>query len=297
VLRRVLVLRVLPVAIAVALSAVVLMTAGLTGAAAGGPERLPDLDQATPSELVITRAGPRSRPVFRLGFRSAVGNVGDGPLVINGHRSGLDTAEMSADQLIERDGAPQEVVPGVGELRFLVSPDHRHWHLLRFERYELRRAGRGQAAVSDRKTGFCLGDRYAVRSRSLPAAPAEPVYTSRCGLADPGLVGIQEGISVGYGDDYAANLEGQYLPLTGLPAGRYVLVHRVNRNRRLRELDYTSNAASLLLELRWRHRRPEVRILRKCPDTDRCERRPARADDPALTARAPRPHRVSPPGS
>jgi glucose/arabinose dehydrogenase len=285
-LSRVLVLRVLPVAIAVTLCVGGLMATGFTGAAAGGPERLPDLDQATPSGLVITRAGPRSRPVYRLGFRSAVSNVGVGPLVINGHRSGLDTAAMSADQLIEREGAPQEVVPGVGELRFVVSPDHRHWHLLRFERYELRRAGRGKAAVSDRKTGFCLGDRYAVRS-SLPAAPAAPVYTSRCGLGDTRLLGIQEGISVGYGDDYAANLEGQYLPLTGLRAGRYVLVHRVNRDRRLRELDYTNNTASLLLELRWRNRQPEVRILRKCPDTDRCDRRPARVQTVARGLEVP----------
>jgi glucose/arabinose dehydrogenase len=268
---RVLVLRVLPVAIAVTLLAAALMITGLTGAVAGGTERLPDLDQATPKELVITRVGPRDQPLYRLGFRSAVSNIGDGPLVINGHRSGIETVAMSADQLVERDGAPQEVIPGVGELRFVVSPDHRHWHLLGFERYELRRAGHRAAAVGDRKTGFCLGDRYAATSRSLPSAPPEPVYTSRCGLADPGLLGIEEGISIGYGDDYAANLEGQYLPLTGLPSGRYVLVHRVNRDRRLRELDYGNNAASLLLKLRWRHGQPEVRVLRQCPDTDRCD--------------------------
>ena len=61
-----------------------------------------------------------------------------------------------------------------------------------------------------------------------PAARAEPVFESRCGLEQTQLLGIREGISVGYGDDYAANLEGQYLPLTGLADGRYVLVHRVN---------------------------------------------------------------------
>ena len=84
----------------------------------------------------------------------------------------------------------------------------------------------------------------------------------------------QEGISVGYGDDYAANLEGQYLRLTGLAPGRYVLVHRVNADRRLRELRYGNNAASLLLGLRWRKHRPVVRVLRSCPDTARCDRRP-----------------------
>jgi glucose/arabinose dehydrogenase len=274
-LSRVLIVRVLPVVLAITAAAAVLLVAGRTSPAAAGSERLPDLDQVTPSGLVITRAGPRERPVYRLGFASAVSNVGDGPLVINGHRSGLEADTMVADQLVERDGAPQEVLPGAGQLQYVVAPDHRHWHLLGFDRYELRRAGGRAVAVSDRKTGFCLGDRYPILSRSLPAAPPQPVYTSRCGLEDPGLLGIQEGISVGYGDDYKANLEGQYLSLSGLRSGRYVLVHHVNGDRRLRELDYGNNAASLLLQLRWRRGQPMVRVLRSCSDTDRCDRRPA----------------------
>jgi glucose/arabinose dehydrogenase len=272
---RVLVCRLIPAVVGLALSAATLLVTGGAPAAAGGSGRLPDLDQVTPSELVISHAGPRGRREYRLGFGSAVSNVGDGPLVIVGHRSGLDAAAMVADQLVEREGAPQEVVPGVGELRYTVSPDHRHWHLLDFDRYELRRAGQRAATVSDRKTGFCLGDRYAVRGHTPPSTPPQAVYTSRCGLGDTQLLGIQEGISVGYGDYYKPNLEGQHLPLSGLRAGRYVLVHRVNADRRLRELDYGNNAASLLLELRWRRGEPEVRILRQCPDTDRCDRRPA----------------------
>jgi glucose/arabinose dehydrogenase len=275
IVRRVLFLRVLPVVAAITLSASLLAVASGTSPAAAGSERLPDLDQAAPSELVITRVSTGGRPVYRLGFRSAVANVGEGPLLIDAHRSGLETETMTGDQLIERDGAPPQVVAGVGEFRYVVSPDHRHWHLLGFDRYELRRAGHREAVVRDRKTGFCLGDRYAVPGRRPPAAPAAPVFTSRCGLADPELIGLQEGISVGYGDDYKANLEGQYLPLTGLRAGRYVLAHRANSDRRLRELDYGNNAASLLLELRWRGGQPQVRVLKTCPDTDRCDRRPA----------------------
>jgi glucose/arabinose dehydrogenase len=271
---RVLVWRLMPVVVALALAAALLTTVGRSPAAAAGTEQLPDLDQVTPSGLAITDVGAGSRHKYVLGFASAVSNVGDGPLIIDGRRSGADAASMVADQVIVRDGEPQEVVPGVGELRYVVSPDHRHWHLLGFDRYQLRRAGRRRAVVSDRKTGFCLGDRYAASNRP-PSAPTEPVYTSRCGLADPGLVGIREGISVGYGDDYKANLEGQYLPLTGLRAGRYVLVHRANSDRHLRELDYGNNAASLLLQLRWRGGQPQVRVLKQCPGTDRCDRRPA----------------------
>jgi glucose/arabinose dehydrogenase len=261
--------RVLPVVLALVMSAAALVVAGRASQAAGGPERLPDLVQVTPTDLVITH----TRATYLLGFRSAVSNLGDGPLIINGHRPGAQAGTMAADQVIEREGAPVEVAPDTGELRYVVSPDHRHWHLLGFERYELRRAGQTAAAAADHKTGFCLGDRYASAQRP-PSAPSGPVYTSRCGLGEPQLLGIEEGISVGYGDDYKANLEGQYLRLTGLPAGRYVLVHQVNADRRLHELDYTNNAASLLLELRWRHRQPMVRIVRECPGTDRCDRPP-----------------------
>jgi hypothetical protein len=261
----VLIRRVLPVTLGLATCTAALI--GLDPGVAAGPARLPDLDQAPPSKLSITRA----EDGYRLGFRSAVSNVGDGPLAIVGHRAGVEVTTMTADQLIERQGVPQSVVEGVGTLRFVVSPNHRHWHLLRFERYELRRPGHpGPAAVRDRKTGFCLGDRYPVLSRSLPAAPAAPVYTTRCGLRRPQLTGIAEGISVGYGDDYPAHLEGQYLPLDGLEDGRYVLVHRVNADRRLRELDYRNNAASVLIQLRRRRSVPQIRILRRCPGSARC---------------------------
>jgi hypothetical protein len=272
-MRAVLHLRVLPAVAAITLSAVALAAA--QGPERAAKERLPDLDQEIPSDLEITVVGSASHPVYRLGFRSAVRNIGRGPLLISGRRAGTDVASMSADQLIERDGAPMAVVPGVGRLRYVVSPDHRHWHLLRFDRYQLRRAGGRAVAVDDRKTGFCLGDRYPDLGPKLPGAPPGPVHTSRCGLGDPRLTGIQEGISVGYGDDYAATLEGQYLRLTGLPSGRYVLVHRVNGDRRLREVGYRNNAASLLLNLRWRERRPWVRVLRACPDSARCDQ-PAR---------------------
>jgi glucose/arabinose dehydrogenase len=281
---RVLLFRVLPVALALALTALMLTIAARAPVAAAGSERLPDLVQAAPSALEITRAGTRTQPVYRLGFESAVENLGDGPLIINGHRPGLETKAMDADQVVERDGAPQQVIPGAAQLRYVVSPDHRHWHLLGFDRYELRRAGRRAPAVRDRKTGFCLGDRYPATRRSLPGAPPNPVYTGRCGLGEPELLGIQEGISVGYGDNYQANLEGQYLPLTGLRSGRYVLVHRVNAERGLRELDYKNNAASLLLDLRWRRGAPQVRVLKVCARSGRCDRRPAAAARVATVA-------------
>jgi len=259
--------------------------AGATGSAtatrpstSGQPasrERLPDLEQETPGEVGVKLDVTGGQRVHVLGFRSAVRNIGAGPLTVVGARY-TDQPYMTVDQLIDRAGADQRVVRGVGRMTYVVSPSHRHWHYLFFDRYELRpsdpNGGATNVIVTDRKSGFCLGDRYRVPGR-LPAAPAHAVFTGECGLARPGWLHLRAGISVGFGDDYPAYLEGQSLPLDGIKAGRYVLVHRVNGDRRLRETSYANNAASVLLDLRWSNGTPNVQVLASCPGTDRCSNR------------------------
>src|SRR4051794_23448848 len=167
------------------------------------PELLPDLDQQTPNQLLVARDGRH----WLLGFQSAVRNVGAGPLLIDGHRRDRETPFMVADQVIPRQGASPLVDRAVGRLRYVRSPDHQHWHLLHFERYELRRAGSGHVLMGDRKTGFCLGDRYQVLTHPVPAALPRPAYTGHCALRQPGRLHVSEGISVGWGDNYIAYLE------------------------------------------------------------------------------------------
>ena len=233
--------------------------------------RLPDLDQEAPSELEIqveTLAfGVTS---YRLGFRSAVGNIGMGPLTVEASRETETSPTMTVDQIVAVESGTSLVVPGVGQMEYAVSPQHSHWHYLDFQDYELRSAD-GETVVADRKSGFCLGDRYRVAAPTMGAAPLEPVYRGNCGPLEPARLQIREGISVGYGDDYAAFLEGQDVSLDGLPDGRYTLVHRVNVDRSLQELSYDNNAASALLELRWQDGTPRVRQLASCADSDECD--------------------------
>ena len=256
-------LRLLP-AIAAVAAIGVLLAVGAPGGAAPRDGRLPDLRQELPTRIGVTGES--------LGFASAVSNVGAGPLIVSGRRPGRAQPQMVAEQLVRRHRAPSAVIAGVGRLRYVTSADHEHWHLLPFMRYELRDAGPGGVVRRDRKTGFCLGDRYPVRGERLPAGPPQGVYTSRCGLRATARLHLVQGISVGFGDDYDPYLEGQSLSLRGLPAGRYVLVHRVNGGRRLRESDFANNAASVLLRLTRRSGEPRVRVLRRCPATSGAER-------------------------
>jgi hypothetical protein len=234
----------------------------------GPQELLPDLDQAAPSALEIVQVGD----TYRLAFASAVDNVGRGPLLLEGERPSRAEPAMTVRQLVRRSDGTVRLRPVRAELRFVRSETHAHWHLLDFERYELRRASDGTPVRPDEKTGFCLGDRYETdRSTRLEGEPAEPVWTEECGRGQPGLLTVGEGISPGYGDDYVPALEGQYVDVTQVPAGRYVLVHRANPEQAIEESDYGNNAASVLVQLRRTTGEiPSVRVLARCPGSDRC---------------------------
>ena len=235
------------------------------GTPRSGPrELLPDLDQRAPSGLVLTR----SDEGWRLGFVSAVDNVGRGPLQIRGARPRRD-ASMIASQVVHLSDGSTRIYPRIGALRYTVAPPHLHWHLMRFDRFALRRADDFSLVVSDRKIGFCLADHWGLAARRV-AGFSRPHFVGRCGQGDPDRLRVEQGTSIGYTDRYPANFHGQNLSLAGVPGGEYVLTHRANEDERLEELDYTNNAASLRLRLIWSGGVPSVETLRTCPGTDRC---------------------------
>jgi hypothetical protein len=220
-------------------------------------ELLPDLRQLEPGAISVTEMGSGHRLVFL----SAVENVGEGALVVGGRRSTRADETMSVEQIVRSVDGSSSSFPIQAELRYVTSETHAHWHFLDFERYELRRAADGRLVAPDLKTGFCLGDRFDASPRRVSNEPDRPVWTQECGRKSPGLLRVREGISPGYGDDYVPTLEGQYIVLDGVPAGRYRLVHRVNPVRALREADYSNNSASVLLDLAWRDGEPAVTLV------------------------------------
>src|SRR5688572_23623565 len=98
--RRRLFVRLLPVVAAIA--ATVPAAIAVSGPPPGGDRLLPDLDQEMPTQLVLTKAKVDGRTSWRLGFRSAVRNIGAGPLIIDGARPTVGETTMDAAQVIVR---------------------------------------------------------------------------------------------------------------------------------------------------------------------------------------------------
>jgi hypothetical protein len=233
----------------------------------------PDLDQRPPFDLSLRKSGRR----FLLGFGSATDNLGPGPVSIVASRSSRAQPTLKASQRIRVAGGGARTYAGVGFLRYDVSPSHSHWHLMDFQRYELRRASDHALVTRDRKSGFCLTDRWTNRfTTGLPGQPRRPRYTTYCGSGNTGAMFVGQGTSVGYTDLYPGYFHGQNLDVTRVAAGVYVLVHLANPELRLREARYDNNAGSIRIRLSWprgRSRKPAVRVLARCATTEWCEPR------------------------
>lgn len=227
-------------------------------------ELLPDLDQRAPSGLTVS--GWRGR--WTLGFTSATDNVGRGPAWFRGIRPHGRRPTMRADQLIRLRNGRVRVARNAGVMRYTWSASHSHWHLLRFQQFELRTGG-GKLLVRDRKSGFCLADHYGLaRHRVVGFTGAR--FFGNCGQGRPDLLAIEQGTSIGFTDRYPAHFHGQNLDISRVPAGVYVLVHRANPSGRIRERTLANNDASVRIRITRRGGVPRVRVLRVCEHSDRC---------------------------
>jgi lysyl oxidase/WD40 repeat protein len=227
-----------------------------------GVPKFPNLVQRPPSELVTERA---RNGHWLLGFASMVDNRGPGILWIKAQRLGAARI-MQVRQLVQLRGGAVRVDAPSGELHYVVAPPHYHWHFLGFVHAELRTAGAFTLRVRDHKSGFCLADHYGT---AIGMSHGPPRFLGNCEQFDPRARSVVEGESVGYTDRYPAFFHGQQLDITGVPSGRYWLVHRANEDFHLRETSYADNAASVLIRLTWRGGVPSVETLRRCFE-ERC---------------------------
>jgi WD40-like Beta Propeller Repeat len=99
----------------------------------GVRELLPDLDQRAPTGLIV--AGGAGHWV--LGFTSLVDNVGLGPSMIVGVRAPGQPV-MAATQHVKLSNGLWRTYANAGRLRYTNAPPHHHWHLLKFDIFQLR---------------------------------------------------------------------------------------------------------------------------------------------------------------
>jgi len=246
-------------------------------------------DPAAPNGECLAEGDIRA---VRLRFTTAEDNVGDGPLLLYGHRDGGPTMHVrQAVQSGQHGPIPQSYgearQPTTTSMYYEPAPMHQHWHLMGFERMQLRTPS-GETVVTDRKNGFCLGDRYPLQGKrdTIEGTPEHKLSLflreNMCGHHDTQANDITAGISAGSGDDYRYDVDFQWLDITHVPSGTYDLVNTVNSDRTLLETNYGNNSSSVAFSVQWPNRArvapavitapPRVKLLRSCPGRERCAR-------------------------
>jgi hypothetical protein len=158
-----------------------------------------------------------------LRFDQVLGNIGAGPLELRFDRQ----------RIYRSDGSSRDVAITVGafaQSRLWLSDRHGS------------RLGSAPVA-SGEQVAFCLAgtsinpDYWARRAFAADAYPA------------PGCLASKQGLAVGWTDEYSWSAPGQYVEVSGVPDGDYVLDTTIDPANELIESDTTNNCGSVRVRL------------------------------------------------
>jgi hypothetical protein len=211
--------------------------------AAGGPQQdepsaliLPDLRTLTPFDLqlqVLQGSGVR-----RLRFANTIWNSGPGDLDLHAAPFTLPGGVRVFQNIPTNDGDSVTLEAGV----FDFHPAHGHWHWEGFGLYQVLAVSEtgqaGQVVAQSDKVGYCLID---VDPMPGPEEVADPFYTS--------CVWTRQGITAGWTDTYEAHIGGQFVDVSALPDGLYILRSTVDPDNIILELDDGNNSAQVFFYL------------------------------------------------
>src|SRR3954453_15173383 len=195
-----------------------------------------------------------------LRFDQVLGNIGTGPLDIRFDQPAgttpVDDEQVPVRQRIYRsDGSFRDVASG----SVIWHAIHQHYHFNGFAQSELwlsdkhgARLGSAPVATGD-KVSFCIAttninpEYWARRAFGADAYPAPDCLSPDS--TSGGLDHFKQGMSVGWTDEYNWFLPGQYVEVSGIPNGDYVLDTTVDPTDRLIESDKTNNCGSVRVRL------------------------------------------------
>jgi hypothetical protein len=184
---------------------------------------------------LTTDAGGRST----LRFSTTSWNSGDGPLELAAGEVETGSGKLRVYQVVyQSSGDPVLRFAGA----FEYHPAHDHMHFNDYALYTLQPVDApGGSSRTGAKTTFCLMDNTAINLK-LPGAPRGGFYTD-CGRD-------LQGISVGWGDTYGAELAGQEIDFTGNADGIYQLKIELDPRKVLVETNEDDNVSCVLLSIR-----------------------------------------------
>ena len=178
--------------------------------------KLPDLAVLAPFEFRITISSTGRR---LLRFTTVVVNIGAGPFQLYGYDE--DGVAAIGDSLLVR----QQILQSDGTFRVRNTSakmawggdGHNHFHILDLQRIKIQNLN-AVTLRNSAKTGFCFLDSYLYGS-TQPSRynPANSV----CQVAPNKTVPM--GISVRWGDVYRSTIARQWIDITGMSSGEYLI--------------------------------------------------------------------------
>jgi len=228
-------LRVLWVSLSiVALTLAAWATLSSTTFSADNPQEL--LPNLKPLPAKDFRLEELSDGTIRLRFSMTSWNSGLGDLELFAGATNAGFQQIH-QRIFYDDGSFKEYPAG----SFSWHPTHNHFHVDNYANYSLTEADSpGVSKGTGSKTTFCIIDTDRI-DHKLPGASKKRQYTA-CN-------GQLQGMSVGWGDTYTYNLDGQWIMVTNLAKGDYKLSIDVDPNHNIMEMDDFDNSSYVLLHI------------------------------------------------
>ncbi len=227
------------VSLGIAVALMLLLTGFVAQALVPGPvaaasDRLPNLRMLPLDDWRIQNVNGRRL----LRFTTIMGNAGPGHFEVRGRRPDTQTPRMQIRQVIFDSGGGWRTV-STGAIGKYSGDGHDHWHVQRIMTYEMYKVEKPSTVRAGAKTGFCFLDTTAWKL-GLPHARQRPYYQEEwCGTRR--TLSNRVGISVGWGDRYPWDFAFQWIDITGLNSGRYIVRATVDIGNWYREADDFDN--------------------------------------------------------
>jgi Lysyl oxidase len=245
--------------IALCTGLLVLSVAGPVGGAprAGSGDLLPNLVAFETRNVSI---GPETCDFYEtteqgaercLRYDTIVANFGHGALELRYDATGIGTNQNLYQRIFRTDGTYRDIVAD----EYVLHPTHAHFHYANFAQGHIWKSNkkgkkRGKQPVrSGNKAGFCLidiedhrqGTEYDQEGHYNDLDTCFPLTAEGASLSQV------NGLSVGWADVYGSSLTDQYIEVTGVRDGYYLLEVEVDPLDTVLELDNSDNSAYSLI--------------------------------------------------